>query len=125
MTTEQRTKTRQALRRYGQRQRARSPVDRSWFRAIEQSLDYYRSKDPVRADLFELYYMQHRSEDEVLELLHIGRTTYQKAQQDLLSTVAIYAAQQGAFAPEPVIGMEKLLEAGSVGAILRGSRAKM
>ena len=27
----------------------------------------------------------------------IGRTTYQKALQDLLSTIAVYAAQRGAF----------------------------
>ena len=36
-------------------------------------------------------------EDEILEQLHIGRTTYQKALQDLLSTIAVYAAQRGAF----------------------------
>ena len=32
----------------------------------------------------------------MIERLHIGRTTYQKAQTDLLSTIAIYAAQRGA-----------------------------
>ena len=32
----------------------------------------------------------------MLEQLHIGRTTYKKADQDLLSTVAVYAAQRGA-----------------------------
>ena len=31
-----------------------------------------------------------------IERLHIGRSTYQKAQTDLLSTVAVYAAQYGA-----------------------------
>lgn len=33
----------------------------------------------------------------VASVLHIGRTTYQKALQDLLSTIAVYAAQRGAF----------------------------
>ena len=125
MTNEQRAKTRLALRRYGQRRRARSPLDRSWCTAIEQSLAYYRKADPLRADLFELYYVQRRSEDEVLEQLHIGRTTYQKAQLDLLSTVAVYAAQHGAFAEQPALSMEKLLDAGSVDTILRQQAEKM
>lgn len=50
----------------------------------------------MRVQLFELRYVQNRTEEEVIEKLHIGRTTYKKAQQDLLSTVAVYAAQQGA-----------------------------
>lgn len=79
------------------RSRARSPVDRSWCAAIEESLAYYRSRDPLRADLFELRYVQHRTEEDVMEKLNIGRSTYQKAMQDLLSTVAVYAAERGAF----------------------------
>ena len=42
-------------------------------------------------------FFENRPEDDILERLHIGRTTYQKALQDLLSTVAVYAAQRGAF----------------------------
>ena len=34
--------------------------------------------------------------DDTIERLHIGRSTYQKAQSDLLSTVAVYAARFGA-----------------------------
>lgn len=37
-----------------------------------------------------------RKEEDVLERLCIGRTTYQKAQLDLLSTVAVFAARYGA-----------------------------
>ena len=59
-------------------------------------MDYYKEHDPTRVQLFELRYVQNRTEEEVIEKLHIGRTTYKKAQQDLLSTVAVYAAQQGA-----------------------------
>ena len=29
--------------------------------------------------------------------MYIGRTTYQKAHQDLLSTIAVYAAERGVF----------------------------
>ena len=97
MTSEQRNQTRLALYRYGMRQRARSPVERSWGAAIEEGLDYYRQNDPLRADLFELRYVQHRTEDDVIDQLHIGRTTYQKAHQDLLSTIAVYAAERGVF----------------------------
>ena len=79
------------------RQRARSPVERSWCAAIEEGLAYYRKNDPLRADLFELRYVQHRTEDDVIDQLHIGRTNYQKAHQDLLSTIAVYAAERGVF----------------------------
>ena len=105
MTKQQRDATRSALLAYGRRQWARSPVNRRWEKAIEDSmayykeagLAYYRQNDPLRADLFELRYVQHRTEDDVIDQLHIGRTTYQKAHQDLLSTIAVYAAQNGAF----------------------------
>ena len=62
-----------------------------------EGLAYYRQNDPLRADLFELRYVQHRTEDDVIDQLHIGRTTYQKAHQDLLSTIAVYAAERGVF----------------------------
>ena len=35
------------------------------------------------------------SSDLVQAQLHIGRTTYQKANTDLLSTLAVYAARDG------------------------------
>ena len=96
MTREQSKATKQAMQRYGTKQWARNPVERSWRTAIEQGVEYYKVHDPLRARLFELRYVQNRTEEEVIERLHIGRTTYKKAQQDLLSTVAIYAAQRGA-----------------------------
>ena len=73
MTAEQRRKTREALQNYGTRQWARSPANWGWARAIQQT-----------------------KEEDVLERLCIGRTTYQKAQLDLLSTVAVFAARYGA-----------------------------
>ena len=72
-------------------------VHRRWEKANEDSKAYYKEADPIRADLLQLRYMQHRKEADVLEQLHIGRTTYQKAELDLLSTIAVYAAQNGAF----------------------------
>ena len=84
MTKQQRDATRSALLAYGRRQWARSPVNRRW-------------EKPIRADLLQLRYLQHCKEADVLEQLHIGRTTYQKAELDLLSTIAVYAAQNGAF----------------------------
>lgn len=41
--------------------------------------------------------LRHKLLGETQFKLHIGRTTYQKALQDLLSTIAVYAAQRGAF----------------------------
>ena len=51
----------------------------------------------VRFLVAALRFFEQRPEDEILEQLHIGRTTYQKAELDLLSTIAVYAAQNGAF----------------------------
>lgn len=97
MTAEQRNLTRNALRKYGARQWARTPENRRWQAAIEESITYYEEHDPVRVNLLRLRYFENRPEEEVIERLHIGRTTYQKAQLDLLSTIAICAAQRGAF----------------------------
>lgn len=97
MTPEQRNITRDALRKYGMRQWARTPENRRWSEAIRESLAYYEEHDPVRADLLRLRFFENRPEEEVIEQLHIGRTTYQKAQMDLLSTVAVNAARRGAF----------------------------
>lgn len=88
MTPEQRDVTRNALRKYGERHWARTPENRRWQSAIDEGLDYYQVHDPMRADLLRMRFF---------EQLHIGRTTYQKALQDLLSTIAVYAAQRGAF----------------------------
>lgn len=93
MTEDQRAKTKLALRRYGTRQWACSPANVGWRRAIERTMDYYQQTDPTRADLMRLRYFERRTEDDTIERLHIGRSTYQKAQTDLLSTVAVYAAR--------------------------------
>ena len=63
---------------------------------IQQTQEYYRTADPIRAGLLQLRYLERRKEEDVLERLCIGRTTYQKAQLDLLSTVAVFAARYGA-----------------------------
>ena len=97
MTPEQRDLTRNALRKYGERHWARTPENRRWQSAIDEGIDYYQAHDPMRADLLRMRFFERRPEDEILEQLHIGRTTSQKALQDLLSTIAVYAAQRGAF----------------------------
>ena len=97
MTKQQRDATRSALLAYGRRQWARSPVNRRWEKAIEDSIAYNKQADPIRAELQQLRNQQHRKEADELEQLHIGRSTYQKAELDLLSTIAVYAAQNGAF----------------------------
>ena len=71
-------------------------VRRSIINPIERTIEYYEQEDPLRADLLRLRYLERRTEDDTIERLHIGRSTYQKAQSDLLSTVAVYAARFGA-----------------------------
>mgnify|MGYP002231046974 CR=1 FL=1 len=39
-----------------------SPVNRRWEKAIEDSMAYYKEADPIRADLLQLRYLQHRKE---------------------------------------------------------------
>ena len=96
MTREQVARTKNALRRYGTRQWAQCPVNHGWSRAIEKTLDYYDQRDPIRSNLLRLRYFEHCGEEETIERLNIGRTTYQKSQLDLLSTIAVYAAGEGA-----------------------------
>ena len=78
------------------RQWAACPANAGWRLAIERTIEYYQQEDPLRADLLRLRYLERRTEDDTIERLHIGRSTYQKAQSDLLSTVAVYAARFGA-----------------------------
>lgn len=54
MTAEQRRKTREALQNYGTRQWARSSANWGWARAIQQTQEYYRTADPIRAGLLQL-----------------------------------------------------------------------
>lgn len=58
MTAEQRRKTREALQNYGTRQWARSPANWGWARAIQQTQEYYRTADPIRAGLLQLRYLE-------------------------------------------------------------------
>ena len=90
MTAEQRRKTREALQNYGTRQWARSPANWGWARAIQQTQEYYRTADPIRAGLLQLRYLERRKEEDVLERLCIGRTTYQKA--FLFRSIAVLVA---------------------------------
>lgn len=95
MTLEQRRKTKDALVRYREQCWGSDAAHRGWSTAIQQTLDYYDRQDPVRAQLLRVRYLERTTEEETIDRLHIGRTTYQKAQLDLLSTLAVYAAQQG------------------------------
>jgi len=97
VTVEQRAKTKDALKRYGQKLPGRNWKDAPlWNAAIQQALDYYDAHDPLRSQLMRLRYFEHCTEEQTMGRLYIGRSTYQKAQLDLLSTVAVFAAQKGA-----------------------------
>lgn len=95
MTLEQRSKTKDALSRYGKKWSVKRPESKAWESAIEQTLAYYDVKDPLRSQLMRTRYFEHCTEEETLLRLNIGRSTYQKAQLDMLSTIAVYAAENG------------------------------
>lgn len=95
MTNEQRQKVKKALWNYGILQRFESEENQCWCEAIQETIDYYKGRDPIREGLLQLRYLEHSTEEKTLDKLHIGRTTYQKAQLDLLSTLAVFAAKRG------------------------------
>ena len=96
MTAEQRRKTREALQNYGTRQWARSPANWGWARAIQQTQEYYRTADPIRAGLLQLRYLERRKEEDVLKRICKLEPTNKKPHHNLLSTVAVFAARYGA-----------------------------
>ena len=62
---------------------------------LRQTAAYYQQQDPIRAGILEQRYRRHQTEQQVLDTLHIGRTTYQKANADLLSTPGRVCRQAG------------------------------
>ena len=96
MTIEARQKCRAALWHWKLIERQTDPRNLSWAQALRRTAAYYERRDPIRAGILKERYRRHRTEEQVLEELHIGRTTYQKANTDLMSTLAVYAAQEGA-----------------------------
>ena len=96
MTLEQRRLTRSALARYGLRGSRMKRDGWAWSKAIDEAREYYKEKDPfLRGQLLQLRYLEHRTVEDTMNRLSIGKTTYQKADTDLLSTVAINAARYG------------------------------
>lgn len=95
MTLEQRRRTKWALEKYRTRGFRHSTDGRKWSSAIDWTLDYYEKNDPLRYQLLRLRYFEGRSIEETQEQLNIGYSTYQKANTDVLSTLAIYAARYG------------------------------
>ena len=95
MTNEHRRQCRAALWHWQLLERQPTPENQCWAHALRQTAAYYQQQDPIRAGILEQRYRRHQTEQQVLDTLHIGRTTYQKANADLLSTLAVSAAKQG------------------------------
>src|SRR5699024_12290990 len=95
MTNDPRRRGRAALWHWQQIERQPSPEKACWAQALRQPAAYYHRHDPIRAGILEQRYRRHLTEEQVQAQLHIGRTTYQKANTDLLSTLAVYAAREG------------------------------
>ena len=72
------------------------PCNWGWKRAIQLAEEYYREADPgLRGSILQLRYMERRRREEVMDKLNISYSTYQKAHDDLLSTIAVFAAHYG------------------------------
>ena len=95
MTNEHRRQCRDALWNWQLIERHPTPENQCWAHALRKTAAYYQYQDPIRAGIIEQRYRRHLPEEKVLDTLHIGRTTYQKANTDLLSTLAVYAAREG------------------------------
>lgn len=99
MTKQQKKDVRKGLRRYGRAMEAAEgtpdELTQAWGRAIGQALDYYAEADPVCAGIFVRRYMAGEKEWDVVEALHIGRTTYYRKELEALSTVGLFAAREG------------------------------
>lgn len=95
MTNEHRRQCRDALWHWQLIERQAGPEPQCWAHALRQTAAYYERRDPIRAGILEQRYRRHLTQEQVQDCLHIGRTTYQKANADLLSTLAVYAARDG------------------------------
>ena len=95
MTLDQRRQTKQALMQYRTRGFRHSLSGRKWAAAIDRTVRYYDAADPLRAQLLRVRYFEGRTIADTQEQLNIGYSTYQKANSDVLSTLAIHAAHDG------------------------------
>lgn len=76
-------------------ERQPGPEQECWAHVLRRTAAYYEKRDPIRAGIIEQRYRRHLTQERVIDLLHIGRSTFQKANEDLLSTLAVYAAKEG------------------------------
>ena len=97
MTQEQRKKTKEALSRCGaEKPGSTAPATgagsgpSSWPRSI-----IARRIRACGVSILQLRYMERRRREEVMDKLNISYSTYQKAHDDLLSTIAVFAAHYG------------------------------
>lgn len=70
--------------------------DQQWLRAIQKTEAYYLTqKGSIGAIVLDLHFRQKMSETDTIKRSCIGRTTYQNVVTDIVSTLAVYAAQDG------------------------------
>lgn len=79
---------------WGLLEKSSDPKDRRWLRAIQKTESYYLTqKGSIGAIVLDLHFRQKMSETDTIKRSCIGRTTYHKAVTDIISTLAVYAAQ--------------------------------
>lgn len=86
------------LRAYRHLQSAPDTGARLWCEAIRQTLqEYEHTGEPQKARLLKLRYFEGKTEDEVRGMIFVSRNTYYGWKNDVLGTVAFYAAMRGLF----------------------------
>ncbi len=95
MTNEQRLAARRAMQTYGVMRRRADADSKSWCEAIEETMQYYDGRDPIRSGLIRMRYIERATAEKTIDALCIGETTYKKAHTDVLSTLAVNAARRG------------------------------
>lgn len=75
---------------------SRNVKDQLWLRAIQQTEDYYSHQTgSLSSIVFDLHFRHKMTKVETLQHGHMSNTTYEKAVTDILSTLAVFAAQMG------------------------------
>ena len=75
---------------------SRAAKDRLWLQAIQRTESYYQKQaGSLPSIVFDLHFRQKLSKPDTLQHGRMSSTTYEKAITDILSTLAICAAELG------------------------------
>ncbi|OUN38640.1 hypothetical protein B5G28_08585 [Faecalibacterium sp. An77] len=81
---------------WGLLERCSDSKEQRWLLAIQKTEAYYLTREgAISAIVFDLHFRRKLSRSKTIQEGHISATSYDKALTDILSTLAVYAAQDG------------------------------